>query len=322
MMRSILQILVAATMAIQASSPVQAQQNVYGGYDIAGAAGAEETFYAETRGWKVFSSRVSGGVGSCFAQINLTAQSDLRLGWDRMQWQLAVPLNMGPDWEGRLQIDGQGSGQGYGRGGDFISGTSTPGWTIAWLGEAELDGLRKGNTAILSVGKFDIQFSLAGATAAILKVQECVDRAGQAAVPATEPASAAELQTGSLFRNVMHDCYLSTNDNGEISCDMVATAGSRWELSPADDGKYSSLYNLKHSCALAMGRDGADSDQLSCYFNGDEQQAAFEFSINPVGGVFNLVNARRDCGVYGNPTEIVTCLSLEGSSDQQWEMIN
>lgn len=319
-MRSILQILAAAAMAVPASSPAHAQQNDYGGFDIVGAAGAEEAFYAETRGWNVFSSRVSGGFASCFAQINLTAGSDLRLGWDKMQWQLAVPLNMRPDWEGTLQIDGKGSGQGYGRGGDHISGTSTPGWTIAWLGEAELDGMRKGNTAILSVGKFDIAFSLAGATAAILKVQECVDRAGEAALPAAEPAGEAAAQTGSLFRNVMHGCYLTTNDNGEISCDANATSGSRWELSPADDGNYSSFYNLKHNCALAMGRDGADSDQLSCYFNGDEQQAAYEFSFNPVGDVFNLVNARRDCGVYGNPTDIVTCLSLEGSSDQQWKM--
>lgn len=116
-MRSILQLLVAAAMAVQAGSPVHAQHNAYGGYDIAGAAGAEEAFYAETRGWKVFSSRVSGGFASCFAQINLTAQSDLRLGWDKMQWQLAVPLDMAPDWEGTLQIDGQGSGQGYAKGG-------------------------------------------------------------------------------------------------------------------------------------------------------------------------------------------------------------
>ncbi|QLQ19698.1 MAG: hypothetical protein HZT43_15250 [Exiguobacterium profundum] len=125
-----------------------------------------------------------------------------------------------------------------------------------------------------------------------------MDRAGQAAVPATEPASAAELQTGSLFRNVMHDCYLSITTMAKFPATWLRPQARGGSCRAADDGKYSSFYNLKHSCALAMGRDGADSDQLSCYFNGDEQQAAFEFSINPVGGVFNLVNARRDCGVY------------------------
>lgn len=315
--------LVAATVIVlQASSPLHAQQNDYGGYNIAGDASIAESPYGEARGWPVFSARVSGNFAFCFAEAEPAPGNFVRLGWDGMQWQLAVPLTMRPDWEGTLQIDGKGSGQGYGRGADYVSGTSVPGWTFAWLGEAELDGLRNGSTAILGVGKFDLDFPLAGSAAAILKVQECVNRAGTPGSAANQPASEAMPQTGSLFRNVMHDCYLSTNDNGEISCDMVAGAGSRWELSPEDEGKYTSLYNLKYSCALAMGRGKDDSDQVACYFNGDEQKAAYKFDFRPVGDVFNLFNARRKCGIYGNPTDIVTCLQLEGSMDQQWVAVN
>ena len=184
-------LILCASLALTTPGSAIAQQNGYGGYDIV-AAPQSERYYADTRGWRVFAGEVSGRFGYCFAESVRGDGSAFRLGWDGQQWQLAVPITSRPDWEGTLQIDGAGSGQGYRRGGDFISGTASGGWTIAWLGEAELDGMRQGKFAVLGVGKADYDFRLAGSTAAVLKVQECVGRsgggAGQAAAPAAPPS--------------------------------------------------------------------------------------------------------------------------------------
>jgi len=183
---STLRIVAFTTLAAAAALPALAQTNDYGGYDIVSQP-RNEIFYGDTRGWRVFAARDGATFAYCFADTDQSNGSSHRLGWDGMQWQLAVPLRSQPDWEGTLQIDGAGSGQGYGRGGDFISGTAYGDWSIAWLGEAELDGIRRGNVAVLGVGKHDYDFSLSGATAATLKVQECVERSGLA-----EPAVAAQ----------------------------------------------------------------------------------------------------------------------------------
>ena len=178
-------------IVLAAPFPVAAQQNSYGGYDIVARPG-EETYYSEARGWRVFTADADGRHAYCFAESIRSDGSAFRIGWDGQQWQLAVPVTANPDWQGTLQIDGSGSGQGYGRGGDDISGTAVRGWTIAWLGLAELDGLRKGNYALLGVGRADYDFSLAGATAATLKVEECVQRGGRTA---SAPAAPSDSQS-------------------------------------------------------------------------------------------------------------------------------
>ncbi|WP_205648858.1 hypothetical protein [Acuticoccus kandeliae] len=183
-----------AALVSSIAAPAHAQQNAYGGHDIVGPMQRDEIDYAETRGWLVFTAGSRSGHAYCVAEISRSDGSPVRLGWDGHQWQLAVPVASRPDWQGTLRIDGRGSGQGYGRGGDYISGTSVDGWTIAWLGQAELNGLRKGNEAVLGVEKFDYDIPLAGVTAASLKVQECVERgrdanAGDRAAP-VHPAGA------------------------------------------------------------------------------------------------------------------------------------
>lgn len=118
-----------------------------------------------------------------------------RLGWDGMQWQLAVPVDARKDWEGTLRIDGRGSGRGYLTGGNSISGTANGGWAIAWLGESELDGLRQGTKAVLGIGTLDYDFSMSGSTAVIATLQECVNRAGQVAAASTTPAAPRQAPT-------------------------------------------------------------------------------------------------------------------------------
>lgn len=174
--------------------PVLAEVNSYGGYDIVAFAGAE-SFYASARNWNVFSANASTRHAYCFAEAVRSDGTAHRIGYDGAQWQLAVPVTASPDWQGVLQIDGVGAGQGYLRGGQDVSGTAVGGWTIAWLGLAELDGLKQGKTAVLGVGRGDYDFPLTGSTAAILKVEECVARAGIAPPAGTvqTPAEPSEI---------------------------------------------------------------------------------------------------------------------------------
>jgi hypothetical protein len=179
--------LVAAT-----AGTASAQQNLYGGYDIVAFAG-NESFYASARNLNVFSGWGPAGFGYCFAE-GVRDNAAYRLGWDGLQWQLAVPITSSPDWQGVLQIDGQGSGRGYLSGGENISGTAVGGWSIAWLGGAELDGISKGSVAVLGVGRGDFDFSLSGSAAAILKVEECVARQGSSEAVLTPQPSESEIR--------------------------------------------------------------------------------------------------------------------------------
>jgi hypothetical protein len=184
-----LRIIGLAAIMLGVAAPAAAQGNAYGGHDIVAYEGSE-SFYGKARGWNVFSAASPSGFAFCFAETVRSDGRALRIGWDGMQWQLAVPVTSTPDWQGTLQIDGRGSGQGYGRGGDDISGTAVRAWTIAWLGLAELDGLRNGRVAVLGVGRSDFDFPLTGSTAAIQKVEECVQRSGGAAAqPAASDGS-------------------------------------------------------------------------------------------------------------------------------------
>jgi len=93
--------------------------------------------------------------------------SILRIGFDGGQWQLAVPYGSDPDYYGEFDVDGHTAG---------LSGTAANGWTFAWISAPHLDAIKEGNLMILDIGKASLDFTLDGSTAAILKVQECVQR--------------------------------------------------------------------------------------------------------------------------------------------------
>ncbi len=135
------------------------------------------------------------------------------------------------------------------------------------------------------------------------------------------PLESVANEPGSLLKNVMHGCFLSTNDNLEVSCDAKASAGSRWTLEPANDGQATTLYSAAHDCVLGVSRDRSN-DQLACYSPGSERNAHTAFDLKPTGRVFNLVSGPRRCAVYGNRQDIPTCLGLEASQDQQWAVVS
>ena len=214
----------AACLLAAACPPALAQQNGYGGYDIVALPGSE-AFYAQARNWNVFAAQGPTGLAYCFAEA-VRDGAAYRLGWDGMQWQLAVPLTSRPDWQGTLQIDGAGSGQGYLRGGDSISGTAVGGWTIAWLGMAELDGLRQGRVAVLGPGRADFDMPLAGSTAAILKVEECVTRGGAAAsaAPVPQPADGPSETVAQPFARVGDWVVNELRAGGQVlACEALDT---------------------------------------------------------------------------------------------------
>lgn len=163
----------------------------YGGYDIVGNEQFER-HYGETRGWQVLSA-FSGRTFMYCAAIKDVGNGDVRVGRDLVelgmsgQWQLAVPVKSKADWQGTLEVDGRGTGNG---GGANISGTAREGWTIAWLSMGDVDALRQGNTAVLGAGKADFDFALDGMAAALLKVEECVTRKGGGASAAAPKGDA------------------------------------------------------------------------------------------------------------------------------------
>ena len=152
-------------------------------YNIGEAPGVRDARYGSVRGWEVLSGSERGRLRYCYAALDQNGDGDdVRIGYSAGQWQIAVPVRARPDWYGQLEIDGRAIG---------ASGTADHGWSFAWIGLPELDALRAGHTAILSVGKFDVDFSLSGVTAATLMVEECVQRRGDAGGGYASPSPVA-----------------------------------------------------------------------------------------------------------------------------------
>lgn len=171
--------------------------NEYDGYDIVEDASMSAQGYGKARGWQVMAAFQNQKFTFCYAEPeNEPADNRVRIGWDSQQWQVAVPIRAKRDWEGTFEVDGQGGGNG---GGNEASGTSAGGRAIVWLGASEVDLMRNGKGAVVSVGKFDYDFSLDGAAAAMLKIEECVQRKGKQTAKAAQPPAqsrpAARAQT-------------------------------------------------------------------------------------------------------------------------------
>lgn len=161
--------ILAAGLAFSLAAPSFAEQNVYGGYDIAGDPEYEEIFYGNTRGWAVVEARDEyNRVVYCAAE-RPDGGTVWRLGTDGGQWQVAVVADARPDWEGNLIIDGQST---------YASGTARAGWTIAWLGLQDLEALANGNQMILEVGRASIDHALTGTAAVITLIEECIQTSG------------------------------------------------------------------------------------------------------------------------------------------------
>ena len=161
-----------AAFLTQIPSHAEAQAaNQYGGFDIAGSANQfTENQYASTRGWTVNAAFANGQFAYCYGEISRDGTM-VRLGFDNLQWQLAVPVHTGSgEWQGTMEVDGDRRS---------AMGNATLDWTIAWLGLRELEQLKQGTYAVLGLGRVDYDFSLAGVTATSSKVEECVNRRGQ-----------------------------------------------------------------------------------------------------------------------------------------------
>lgn len=163
------------------------ETNAYGGYDIGGTPEADESRYGSVRGWTVYSAAISDKFAYCAGEIDDRGAA-WRLGWDGMQWQVAVAIDAKPDWNGILDVDGDSRP---------ISGSAKGGWTLLWLGMPELERIRDGNVMIVDVGRESIDHRLIGTGAVITKIEECVRREGRGASKAPAPATPRRASTAS-----------------------------------------------------------------------------------------------------------------------------
>lgn len=169
-------------LASQCTQGALAAPTEYGGYNIVGNDKFERP-YGKTGPWEVRAALSGQTFMYCVAESNVGGRK-VRLGVDLVQpgateqWQVAVPMKGPKDWQGSFQVDGKGFGNG---GGNQMGGVGVNGWSIAWLGAAEVDGLRKGGReGLVGVGTQDYEFSLDGVAAAIRKIEECRARKGVA----------------------------------------------------------------------------------------------------------------------------------------------
>ena len=142
----------------------------YGVTNVANAVGAVETVYGEARGWTIFAGAVDGENAYCVGENDVDGIK-LRLGYDNVQWQVALPQRTENEHFSQFEVDGQSWG---------MTGTSDGEWVFGWIGLPELDAIRNGNLMMLDVGRATFDYTLVGTAATITKIEECVSNNGNA----------------------------------------------------------------------------------------------------------------------------------------------
>ncbi|TYP80504.1 hypothetical protein BD830_10755 [Maritimibacter alkaliphilus HTCC2654] len=127
-------------------------------------------FYADVRGWNVFSGSTDEGFAFCAAEME-TPGLTWRFGYDKSpQWQIAIKHRFsGETPYGLFDVDGRQLG---------ISGWGSGDWVILWPHKGEYDAIASGNRMEIRVGEVWYEMQLQGTAAAALKVQECVTNRG------------------------------------------------------------------------------------------------------------------------------------------------
>ena len=78
--------LVVSTALAMATTPLSAKTNSYGGYDIVGDTGVDESGYADVKGWVVSKGEINGTFAYCMAH---------RLGRNAMAGRRAISGQVG-----------------------------------------------------------------------------------------------------------------------------------------------------------------------------------------------------------------------------------
>lgn len=199
------------------SEPAMANQ--YGFTSIANEYESGERQYSRTRGWDVHSATLDGQFSYCFAEKSFGGTRS-RIGTDGGQWQYAVEFLNGPPFikQAIFEVDGRRIS---------TSAHSDGSWTFFWLGMAEVDTLKRGNTVIFDIGRASMDFSLSGSTAAILKVQECMTTRGdrrKAVAPKPKP-----MPIESDAHRLAGNCPVlgvSANGHGPATVEFIDTKSS------------------------------------------------------------------------------------------------
>jgi hypothetical protein len=146
-------------------APMSSAQDII---NIANTKGAQEsTYFDSVLGWKVVVGAINGQPAYC-AAIKNNMGSELRLGYGSGQWQVAVPYgSRRGEYTGQMDLDGKVKG---------TYGQSDGQWTFLWLNLGERDAFMNGQQVRIEVGRTSLDYDLSGSSAAVLKVEECVER--------------------------------------------------------------------------------------------------------------------------------------------------
>ncbi len=151
---------------VMAADAETVAQHVATSPNSTGAAGVQEAFYAETRGWNVYTVAQGARALSCTATKTVNGL-ELRFEANGRFWKVAVPVKSPSNRNGQLVVDHKTWEMQW-------SGNDQ--WTTGRFGQAQRKAIGQGNRMILDIGRASIDFPLSGTEAMFLKLQECVAR--------------------------------------------------------------------------------------------------------------------------------------------------
>ena len=139
----------------------------YGVTNIVENANSVEVDFGSVENWLLVEGTLKGNTAYCAAEKQFGDRT-LRIGTDGGQWQIATNYESSPNYIGAIEID------------DKIltmSGTSTSHWTIGWIGQPEIDGIRNSTTIILDINRASLDFKMDGIANALDQVNACLPKA-------------------------------------------------------------------------------------------------------------------------------------------------
>ncbi len=146
------------------NADIPGEDDNFGVVNIVGTEGAEDTAAGTSGDWSIVKGTIEGAAEYCYAEKTFDG-TPVRVGWDDMQWQLAIAHPVPADFYGNFDVDGHTSG---------MSWTPVGDWALAWLGLMELEPMKEGQTLTVDLDGKTFTLPLSGLAEATAKVETCL----------------------------------------------------------------------------------------------------------------------------------------------------